>query len=850
MADTYTTGLRARRIEQDAYSGSGYADRLNEDMVDIHDAGITGTITIDIGSDTTYALEAMQFGTLSETHHKRIEFIGTPASAVLIIVPDSVAAFKEFVIDNQTGQLITVKYSTTPGVRIPNGVAAMIAADGEYVEQYEIGEAITDEEVSALAAITDLGYRIATPYRYGADGLGASADTAAIQDAKDVLAAAVGFAQWRNGLSIPGYLPTAAEASIAIYSYSIKPGFVRRYSSNANCGNGIVDDTAAVNAAFAQAAAGGSPVRGYEDDVYLCGPLTETTASDIIVEDFYLRVKPDSWSGETTHVNFNGGTGHRLKRVTIDGNQSAFTAPVTGRLLQFDGSCSGLVLEDVSVINSPSVGLRDYSKSASFTRCIFDDAAGLGSEHITITYHSFSKCKWRRNGYGYQQTRATNAFVAFGMAVRYRSHHFVFVDCEWSQNGRDGGNVNQGSYAYKFIACLGWDNEDGGLTIAADNASSGLPGEGESCYDGEYIDCEGYNNFSAGLAIYDPAYNITVRSGRYYNNGRVVGVQAFESAYPNGIFVGPGSRGINIDTKAYDDRQLRVVASVSGSGSTRTLTATGWITGSMTAYPRVALYNASNAFQGYGTITAEASGSVTISATANNGVTLGSITGGWKVTQRVQHNGVMLDNGCQSVVKVDGFGFLPGPQEYTGWKVVSGYLGNSQNVLVPDCALEDTELLANPTWDAATTNWTFSTPGGGSSAVHTGANRRSPGSLVLIGGSSDAVGDSTLITDGLKYALSAFVEASCWVYADAADDAAILFLWTAGSAFFSAVSHPGGGWKKLTVGAFMPPSATSLQLRVQTTATKTAYFDNASLRVRAPHIDGNDTTSFSRYLSV
>jgi hypothetical protein len=270
----------------------------------------------------------------------------------------------------------------------------------------------------------------------------------------------------------------------------------------------------------------------------------------------------------------------------------------------------------------------------------------------------------------------------------------------------------------------------------------------------------------------------------------------------------------------------------------------------MTAYPRVALYNASNVFQCYGTITAEASGSVTISATANNGVTLGSITGGWQVTQRVQHNGVMFDNGCQGVVKVDGFGFLPGPQEYTGWKAVAGYLANSQNVLVPDCTLEGTELLANPTWDAATTNWTISTPGGGSSAVHTGANRRSPGSLVLVAGSSDAAGDSTLVTDGLMYALSAFVEASCWVYADAAGDAGITLFWTVGSTFNSSVSHPGGGWKKLTVGAFIPPSATGLFLRVNATATKTAYFDNASLRVRVPHLDGNETSSFSRYLSV
>lgn len=637
-----------------------------------------------------------------------------------------------------------------------------------------------------------------------------------------------------------------ADVTPTVYAYP--SGYVRRYGG---VGNGVADDTVAVNAAFAQAGEGGEPVCGYEDDVYVCSPLTAVDGDDVVVENLNLKVKADSWSAVgdgSTHLLINGDR-PRLIGLTIDGNQAAFASSATGRLLQLDGGCADPVLIDVTLKNSPLVGLRDYSSGGRFTRCHFDDNANLGSECIAASYETYTDCTWNRNGYGFQMTRATNAFSSFGMALRYRTHHITFVGCQSNQCGRDGLNANQGSYAIKYIGCLCWDNDDGGFTVAADNAGSGLPGEAESCHDIEYVDCESYNNYSSGIAAYDPVYNLTA-TGRVYNNGRALGVLSYASSYGCGVFIGPGSRGINVNIKAYDDRQLRPITAVSGSGSTRVLTATGWTTGSMTAYPRVALYNATNVFQGYGTITAESSGSVTISATANNGVTLGSITSGWQVTQRVQHNGVMFDNSCQGVAKVDGFGFMPGPQEYTGYKVVSGYLDHNQNVLVPDCTLEDTELLDNPSFDVDITGWTISTPGGGSSAQHTSTNRRSPGSLVIVAGSSDGVGDSDLITDGLKYALGAFVEASMWVKADAASDASILLFWTAGGSFFSGVAHPGGGWKKLTVGGFIPPSATGVFIRVSVTATKTAYFDTASLRVRSPHLDNNETDSFSRYLAV
>lgn len=229
MADTFSTSIKARRIEQAAYSASGYADPLNEGVVDVLDAVASGTITIDIGSDTTYLMAPMQNGVVSESHYKRIVFIGTPASAVTIIVPDSVDVFKEYVADNQTGQLIVIKYDSTPGVRIPNGVAVLIQADGEYVEQYEIGNAVTDAEVSAAAPLLDPVYTPANPWRYGSDGEDGAADDAATQAVTNVLAEAAGLDAWKNGISVPGYPFTQGEADLGVlpsevfYTYRVSP---------------------------------------------------------------------------------------------------------------------------------------------------------------------------------------------------------------------------------------------------------------------------------------------------------------------------------------------------------------------------------------------------------------------------------------------------------------------------------------------------------------------------------------------------------------------------------------------------------------------------------------------------
>lgn len=146
MADTFTSALKARKIEQGAYSNS-YADRFNADMVDVFDAAIAGVLEIDIGSSTTHSLAAMTNGTLSDSHYFHLRFVGTPASAVTVTVPASVTPSKEYLVENQTGQQVTFKYAATSGVVIQDEDIVSVRCDGTNVR-----EAVFSPRFKRLAA--------------------------------------------------------------------------------------------------------------------------------------------------------------------------------------------------------------------------------------------------------------------------------------------------------------------------------------------------------------------------------------------------------------------------------------------------------------------------------------------------------------------------------------------------------------------------------------------------------------------------------------------------------------------------------------------------------------------------
>lgn len=131
MADTYTTALKARKPEQGSYVDT-WGTRVNEDALELLDDGIAGTQSVDLGSNTTYSLAALGNGADSESRAMRLKFTGTPASAVTVTVPASVTS-KLYIVDNQCGQSLTIKYAATTGVTYQDEEVAFCFCDGTDV---------------------------------------------------------------------------------------------------------------------------------------------------------------------------------------------------------------------------------------------------------------------------------------------------------------------------------------------------------------------------------------------------------------------------------------------------------------------------------------------------------------------------------------------------------------------------------------------------------------------------------------------------------------------------------------------------------------------------------------------
>jgi hypothetical protein len=566
----------------------------------------------------------------------------------------------------------------------------------------------------------------------------------------------------------------------------------------------------------------------------------------------------------TYHISLTGPK-VRLENMSLDGNQWAMSNETQGS--------NGLLITGVSptligckAVSYNGVGLTLNSvnvpgtKRALIKDCNFDDNAGLGLMTTAAAYLSFFCCTFDRNGYEFQGTRAggwsnyadtTHPYGGFGYAIRLRSHHIDFFGCHCRDNARDGGNINQGSYSIRHIGCMAHGNDDGGFTIAADQTFTGLPGEAESCFDISYIDCESCNNFTSGIAAYQPVHGLQVVGGRYYNNGRVSGNYTFAASYNNGIYIAGGSTGVDIDTKCYDDRQFRVISSVAGG----VLTATGWVSGTRMYYPKVAIYSGTDqSLKGYATITAESSGSVTITPTANNGVTLGSIIAGDYVTQAVQHAGVSFGNNCQGQARVTGGGYHIGPDAtISGRKIVSGGFASGQNIILPDERRGIIQLLINPSWDVdIDTGWTYLLAGGGTKLFdNVSIQRKSVGSLKLTAGTAEVYGSGSIIAGAQQSMLGEFVEIGVWVYAFSRADAFIQLFWIIGASVFSTrQTHPGGGWKFLKIGAQIPISVTAMDFRVGVAAGKTAWFDNGNVFAIEESMDPKEYNMVSRNLPL
>ena len=625
-------------------------------------------------------------------------------------------------------------------------------------------------------------------------------------------------------------------------------------------GDGSTVDTAPIVACFTAANSSGRKIDG-GGLAYLVsgGAIPSITVSNLTIQNIGLK-KTGNSDGNLLTLSCAYPV---LRNVVIDGNQAADS------VARSDGSC-GIYLNctnptfyDVLVKNVNGVGVD--SNPFVVTHGLFVNLqttanASAGIQLYGASYCDFYGYRTEMNGFGFQRTKAyvtdysQTQFAAFGAVLRLRCHHLNFFGGAARLNGRDGFNINQGSYQIKLHGFIANDNDDGGITLAADNTGSGLPGEGESCWDTSLIDCEAVNNYGSGVAAYQAMYNVTIRGGRYYNNHRNAGRIANQSSYQNGIYIAAGSTGVQIDgANCYDDRR---VGNVSNIGSNPVFTVTNYQFGLLQNYNTVGIWDSTGqTFRGYCTVTAENSGggTVTLTPTAFNFCPLANIQIGDRISMAIQHAGVFPDNATSGEVRnLRGYGHTVGPLGgFGGRNIVAGNTANGTTGVFVYGKVVGPELMLNPSFDTGIANWTLGANGGTGTAtpVTSSATCRSPGGVQLVGGTMGAAMDGATITNAVEAAAGSFVQAGMWCQCSTPGAAQILFFFGTNPWAVSA-THPGDGtWQYLAVSAYFPPGTTtgSCFLRLSVAAGATANFDTgASIPTDCPV----DLVSPSRYLAA
>jgi hypothetical protein len=131
VADTFSPFLRVRLPEVAQYANS-WGAVLNSDTFTLLDHGITGAIAIALGSSTTHSLAALTDGSAADSRYFCLVFTGTPGGTVTTTIPGTVLK-KFYLVDNQTGQDMLLKYSASTGVTVPSGLKQLIWCDGTEV---------------------------------------------------------------------------------------------------------------------------------------------------------------------------------------------------------------------------------------------------------------------------------------------------------------------------------------------------------------------------------------------------------------------------------------------------------------------------------------------------------------------------------------------------------------------------------------------------------------------------------------------------------------------------------------------------------------------------------------------
>ena len=166
MASTYST--LAIQLMGTGDNATTWGNVTNVNLGTAMEEAIVGTIDVPFtAADVTLTLT--NTNAAQSARNLRLNLTGTPASAFNLIIPSlagsAPAAFeKPYIINNTTGQTITVKHSTGTGIAVPTGKTMWVYANGTNV-------------VDVVTHLTSLTLASALPVLSGGTGVTTSTGT-------------------------------------------------------------------------------------------------------------------------------------------------------------------------------------------------------------------------------------------------------------------------------------------------------------------------------------------------------------------------------------------------------------------------------------------------------------------------------------------------------------------------------------------------------------------------------------------------------------------------------------------------------------------------------------------------
>jgi hypothetical protein len=169
MASTYST--LAIQLMGTGDNATTWGNVTNVNLGTAMEEAIVGTIDVPFtAADVTLTLT--NTNAAQSARNLRLNLTGTPASAFNLIIPSvagsaSAAFEKPYIINNTTGQTITVKHATGTGIAVPTGKTMWVYANGTNV-------------VDVATHLTSLTLASALPVLSGGTGVTTSTGTGAV----------------------------------------------------------------------------------------------------------------------------------------------------------------------------------------------------------------------------------------------------------------------------------------------------------------------------------------------------------------------------------------------------------------------------------------------------------------------------------------------------------------------------------------------------------------------------------------------------------------------------------------------------------------------------------------------